>query len=75
MKDRIVVLAGNYAQAETWAKEQGLLHYEWLYVSSPLDLRGMRNPVVAKVGTYHERRDVAEFEEGLALCSLGRTAT
>ena len=71
MNHPILVLAGNYQQARQWARDSGIAPRDWRYIGTPASLRGYRNPIVAKVGTFYERRDVAEFEECLALCSLG----
>ena len=57
----VLVFAGNYRQAQEYAREHGL--ERWRYAADARSIYGLRNPDVRKVGTYYERRDFLEIEE------------
>jgi len=80
MNNKIYVIAGTYEQANHWIKKD--LDYRWclttniislsnyVYVSSPERLRGVRDPHGIFVGYWRERPDILEIVE-----SLMRTST
>lgn len=55
-----VILAGNYRQAQEYAREKDLCPMRTLIVGVPHALRGLRGPFeVHRVGTYWEDRPLA----------------
>lgn len=60
----IGIIAGNYRQATTWAREGHLQeHKDWFYIGDPDTLRGRRNIIIARVGTYLDDHSGAWHEE------------
>ena len=62
------VVAGNYAQAQGYARERQLSPTEWTYLSSLRLVRGLSVAPedLVYVGTYWQRPDFAELAEALS---------
>lgn len=71
MRAPIRVIAGNYAEADDWARSGGLVeHRDWEYVSNAMNLRGLTSPptIFAFVGTWHTRQDAQEMVNTVEAC-------
>lgn len=63
---KIFILAGNMREAQLWAKDGQIARKEWVYISGVYDLRGRdSNFILARVGTYYNRRDLNDITEAL----------
>lgn len=71
-KEKIFIIAGNYAQANIWARERCLAPSDYIYVSNVDYIKGHWNKKYALVGTFKDRDDyeaimseiiVREFKE------------
>lgn len=71
MSNRLWILAGNYAQAKGYARENNIRPNDWDYLLNADRLRGYRNIRLVRVGTWHERRDLGRLE--LELKFMGYT--
>lgn len=65
---RIYIIAGNAQQADAWRKSGEAIKGNWpigrsqaIYVSNPNMLLGLREIVVAYVGTWDERKDLGRI--------------
>lgn len=66
MNSKILLLAGNYDQARTYARENNLSIGQWVYVVDADRIRGITNPDVRRIGTYYKRNDIREIEYVIA---------
>ncbi len=60
-----IVIAGNARQAEDYRRAQGLDRRDVIYVVSAHRLNGLlieADDVVARIGTFYERRDLREID-------------
>ena len=57
------ILAGNYREAENFAKEKIWNKQEWIYITRPEILLGLSNIELHKTGTWHKRKDLVEIYE------------
>lgn len=57
-----LILAGNHAQAMSYANEMGWKKDQWIYLFSIYDLRGVSGKL-HKVGTFWRRKDYIEIED------------
>lgn len=57
----LLIVAGNFRQANDYAKGRGFPPGKWVYVSGERTIRGRREVPVVFVGTYWERRDLPEI--------------
>ena len=55
--DAVLVMAGNYRQAEDWARARGLQPRDWVYASAEGNLGGLHFSRYAIVGTFYQRKD------------------
>lgn len=63
---RFFIVAGNERQAIHAARNAGLSRNQWFYVSSERALRGHQRGITTwHVGTWADRRDIADIETGL----------
>lgn len=58
----ILLIAGNYREAQYWAKESELKPTEWKYVSSEKDLLGRRGSYIAFCGEWWKNPSGAQPE-------------
>lgn len=58
----VFILAGNYNQALQFARKMDWDRNEWRYLSCIDYLRGIKNSVVYKVGTWMYREDLEEWD-------------
>ena len=75
---KIFVIAGNRAQADVWirsnldkrakAGETTLSLSEYVYVDSPVKIRGFAEPHGVFIGTWRERKDMEEIFQTLLVC-------
>ena len=63
---KLFILAGSSRQACDLARERG--YTDWSYVSSPQDLRGMKNVVLVVYGDAALRDDYAEVIAAIGSC-------
>lgn len=68
MKDRLLILAGNAAQAAQYVREKNLSTLDVLYVSGEHHVRGWTSPRYAIVGTFWDRHDAIRIWQILKLC-------
>jgi len=66
MTDHIFVLAGSHDQALRFARGRRLSPGAWTYISSPDQLRGLREGAYLKFGTWYLRKDARDIEQMLA---------
>ena len=50
--DLVLVVAGTYSEAQTWAKSKGLNGSQWVYAHSAASFVGLHFDKYAKVGGY-----------------------
>src|SRR5215510_4931622 len=65
--DMICIIAGNYREAETWARGQMLADNEWFYPFDKKDLYGRQNFHVVVIGTAGQNVPPKYFEEIYAI--------
>ena len=59
---RIYIIAGNYAQAHTYAFSAGMKQSDWSYIDNPRKLLGLPHDTEIKFcGTYVDRLDWREM--------------
>jgi len=58
----ICIIAGNYREAEVWARSQSMDKSEWFYPSDFSDLNGRQNFHVFVIGTAGENVPPGYFE-------------
>lgn len=66
----ILVIAGDYRQYVFWCREHEISPNDRRrvrYVRDWQDLRGRRGNPYITVGTFYQRRDMAEIREGLKI--------
>lgn len=68
---RLLVVAGDKAQAVFWTRELGLTENQWTYVSSPASVRD-RAARVLYCGTWSDQAAALEIHEALAYISGDR---
>ena len=60
-EELVLVFAGNYSQAQCWAKEKGLTGSQWIYANSVDCLVGLHFNKYAWVGTYTRHPNYLEL--------------
>lgn len=55
VEKKLFILAGNYKQAEKYARVQGFRPCDWKYLYDPQNLCGSINPKVIRVGTWYNK--------------------
>lgn len=61
LKEQVIVCAGNYSEAEVWARENGRTYHEWIYPHpGGRELLGRSALDHVVVGTFFDRPDVEE---------------
>ena len=63
----IYLYAGNYQQAQDWAKRQDIARTDWKYLATGDRLEGTERPVVVKIGTYFQHPDTLTID-GMITC-------
>lgn len=63
--NKIYIVAGNFRQANEWAREARIPPSKFVYVENVSRLRGVSDPVVAYVGTWRDRKDLPEIAQAL----------
>lgn len=61
-ENMIIIIAGNYRQAQHFAKAHGIYPKYWNFLNEPKQARGLQGSVVY-TGTYYQRKDLAEIEQ------------
>jgi hypothetical protein len=59
----VCVIAGNFREAETWAKGQNFNDDEWFYPEDDEDLLGRRNFHIIVIGTAGQNVPPGYFEK------------
>ena len=54
-----LVIAGNYEQFRHWARTRGRNPRDFIYVSGPESVRGIRGAILWRVGTWYAQPDYA----------------
>lgn len=77
---KIYVIAGNKEQANSWIKsnldkrmksgETTLSWSDYVYLDSPLKLRGVQDPRGVFIGTWRDRPDIEELVEALFIACI-----
>ena len=84
MNSKYYIIPGNAGEFVDYRKElchrlhtQGteVSYSHFVYVSSPENLRGIRNPRGWFVGTYHTRKDLEELVQMLYIIKTGEEKT
>ncbi len=66
-EDRIYIVAGNYEEAENFAKQNGIKKHQLFYVSNSDQLRGIRNQRILFCGRWKTRMDLSRID---AICTM-----
>jgi hypothetical protein len=61
--NKIIVLAGNREQFESYLNENGLTDSDAIYGYDPIRLYGIRASKVEVIGTFWERKDASKIKE------------
>jgi len=64
------IVAGNYSQAQGFARRIELSPREWVYLSGAGSFHGYRGNNIVYVGTYYERRDLGEIYNLARMCEF-----
>lgn len=72
VKDRILVVAGNLAQAKDWARATNRDPYSWIYVNDTNMLFGRHRPTYVLWGTYYARPDWEAIRQRLVVVQAQR---
>lgn len=66
-----LILAGNQREYDEWLKYNHVSRREAYAISGPASLRGYtpRPGDVIRVGTWYMRRDLAEIEDEIRMCT------
>lgn len=70
---RLLVLAGNAAQAHDLCRRHGYNPHNARIISSPLVLRGLSLDAtwtILRGGTWLDRRDLSQIDEGIQICCM-----
>jgi hypothetical protein len=77
---KIYVIAGNKEQANSWIKsnldkrmksgETTLSWSDYVYLDSPLKLRGVQDPRGVFIGTWRDRPDIEELVDALFIACI-----
>jgi len=59
----LLIVAGNYTQAETWARSQQIPRNRWTYVANVKRFDGVKNRRLVWIGTFWERSDFHEVSQ------------
>ena len=66
----ICIMAGNYHEAEVWAKGQRLSKAEWFYPADESDLYSRDNFHVILIGTAGQNVPISYFERIYSLAQV-----
>lgn len=61
--NKIFILAGNYAQAQAYARSTEISPSAWSYVSSAATIKGTRNAKIIATGSWYCNKDIAEISD------------
>lgn len=67
MNKQILIIAGNFQQAEYWSKQWKLKRRDWFYPVEVRNLYGMIPSEIRYCGTWQYRKDASELNEHLSL--------
>lgn len=63
----IYILSGFYQQAADYARNKGINNWKYVAEGSEV-LRGIRHPIIIKIGTWKDRKDILAITRELELC-------
>lgn len=61
MSNRIYILAGTYKQACFYSDMKGIHLNDWQYLAKPEQLRGIRNKLYCRCGTWYDKEDLYDI--------------